>query len=176
MKSEESHMKISVIGYSGAGKSTLAGALSRRYGAPLLHLDTVQFVENWQVRSRTEALSMVEECMAGDAWIIDGNYTHLHHASRMAQADRIIFFNYSRMTCFCQALARYWKYRGRARESNAEGCYEKMDWEFVKWLLWEGRNAERRAKFQQLRAQYPNKVTVLKNRSETAAYWESLCK
>ena len=37
-------MKIAVLGFSGSGKSTLAQRLGDLTGAPVLHLDTVQFL------------------------------------------------------------------------------------------------------------------------------------
>ena len=43
-------MKISIIGYSGSGKSTLAKNLSKHYGIPVLHMDSVHFLENWKER------------------------------------------------------------------------------------------------------------------------------
>lgn len=43
-------MKIAVIGYSGSGKSTLAGVLGERYDIPVLHLDRVHFLPDWQER------------------------------------------------------------------------------------------------------------------------------
>lgn len=159
-------MRIAVIGYSGAGKSTLAEALARRYALPLLHLDKVQFIENWQERNRDEALAMVGDVLDQDGWVIDGNYSGFHFDRRMAEADQIIFLKFSRLTCFVQAMGRYFRFRGRTRESMSDGCVEKMDWEFVRWLLWEGRSAERRAGFARLCAQYPEKVAVLKSRAE----------
>ena len=159
-------MKIAVIGYSGAGKSTLAEELGRRYALPLLHLDKVQFIENWQERDRAEALTMVEDFLARDGWVIDGTYSGFHYDRRMAEADRILFLNLSRVTCFCQAVGRYFRYRGRERGSVPKGCREKLDWEFVRWLLWEGRAGKRRAIFRRVCDQYPEKVIVLKSRAE----------
>lgn len=159
-------MKLSIVGYSGAGKSTLALVLGRRLGLPLLHLDRVQFTANWQERSRTEALAIVASFLEQESWIIDGTYPSFHYDRRLAESDKIIFLNFPRLTCLRQAMGRFFRYRGKARESMAEGCYEKMDWEFLWWLLWEGRSPERRELFRQLCAQYPDKVTILKSRAE----------
>ncbi len=157
-------MKIAVIGYSGAGKSTLAAEFSRRCSIPLLYLDKVQFTDNWCERDRAEVLSMVEDFMAQDDWVIDGNYTGFHYERRLLEADHIVFLDFSRLTCLWQALRRYREFRGGVRESMADGCCEKMDWEFLRWILWEGRNVKRREHFRQVCRRYPEKVTVLKNR------------
>ena len=167
-------MKIAVIGYSGAGKSTLAETLARRYALPLLHLDKVQFIENWQERDRAEALTMVEDFLARDGWVIDGTYPGFYYDRRMAEADQILFLNLSRIICFCQAVGRYFRYRGRERESAPKGCREKMDWEFVRWLLWEGRAGKHRAIFRRVCDQHAEKVIVLKNRAEIRRFLASL--
>lgn len=163
-------MKLSIIGYSGAGKSTLALELGRRLGLPLLHLDRVQFTANWQERSRTEAQAMVESFLERESWVIDGTYPSFHYSRRLAESDKIIFLDFPRFACLRQAVGRYLRHRGRARESMAEGCREKMDWEFLRWLLWEGRSVERREAFRQVCAQYPEKVIILKSRAETRRF------
>ena len=56
-------MKIAILGYSGSGKSTLARALGELYGVPVLHLDTVQFLPDWQVREQDEQLAIVQDFM-----------------------------------------------------------------------------------------------------------------
>ena len=48
-------MKTAICGYSGSGKSTLARRIGEIEQVPVLYLDTVQFVANWQERDRDEA-------------------------------------------------------------------------------------------------------------------------
>lgn len=45
-------MKIAILGYSGSGKSTLARKLGEKYHCEVLHLDSIQFTDNWQERDR----------------------------------------------------------------------------------------------------------------------------
>ena len=47
--------------------------------------------------------------------------------------------NFPRRICFPQAFKRYLNYKNKTRESMADGCNEKFDLEFIKWLLFEGR-------------------------------------
>lgn len=162
-------MKIAVIGYSASGKSTLAARLGEMTGCPVLFLDKVQFLPGWQERDRAEARGMVEDFLNENrerGWVIDGNYTNFHQERRMAEADLIFFMDFPRRICLPQALYRNWKYKGRARESIAEGCDEKMDLEFLLWILWDGRSRERRQQFRDLMERYPRKVVVLKRRRD----------
>lgn len=162
-------MKIAVIGYSASGKSTLAARLGEMTGCPVLFLDKVQFLPGWQERDRAEARGMVEDFLNENrerGWVIDGNYTNFHQERRMAEADLIFFMDFPRRICLPQALYRNWKYKGRARESIAEGCDEKMDLEFLLWILRDGRSRERRQQFQDLMERHPRKVVVLKRRRD----------
>ncbi len=46
------------------------------------------------------------------------------------------------------------------------GCTEKLDREFVWWVLWEGRTRERRRESERVRRQYKGKVMVVRNQKE----------
>ncbi len=159
-------MKIAVIGYAGSGKSTLARTLGERYGIPVLHFDTVQFTPNWQERDREEAHRMVHEFMENPEWVIDGTYSKFEYERRMDEADQIIFLDLPRLSCFFRALKRYVSFRGKQRPDMADGCNEKMDLEFIWWLLWKGRTRQKREKFQRVLDAYPEKTMVLKNQRE----------
>ena len=167
-------MKIAVIGYSGAGKSTLARALGERYGIPVLHLDRVHWAPDWQERDRVEAHRMVHEFMERSEWVIDGNYRKLEYERRLSEADRIIFLDLPRFTCFIRAWRRYFRYRGQTRVDMGEGCPEKMDLEFISWLLLRGRAGPRCATFQEVLGAYPGKAVVLKSQREIDRYLEGL--
>ena len=163
-------MKIAVRGYSGAGKSTLAKALGQRYGCGVLHLDKVQFTGGWQERNRDEARATVAEFLDRDAWIIDGNYTNFHYRRRLEEADCIVLLCFSRLTCLRQAWGRYRQFRGRVRESMADGCCEKFDLEFFLWVVWKGRTRERRARLLAVAEEFPDKTVLLKNRRQADAF------
>lgn len=167
-------MKIAVIGYSGAGKSTLARALGERYGIPVLHFDVVQFTPNWKERDRAEAHRMVHAFMENPAWVIDGTYSSFEYERRLNEADSIVFLNLPRLVCFWRAWKRYVRFRGKTRPDMADGCCEKMDREFMWWLLWEGRTQRRREKFQRVLERYPEKTVVLKSQKDIDRYLEGL--
>lgn len=91
----ESTMKIAIIGYSGSGKSTLARHLGRQYGLDVLYLDKVYWLPGWRERPKAETQGMVEAFLdTHSAWVIDGNYTSFSFERRMAEADRILFFEF----------------------------------------------------------------------------------
>ena len=167
-------MKIAVIGYSGAGKSTLARKLGERYNIPVLHFDRVYWSSGWQERNQDEYHGMVHEFMKQPEWVIDGTYTKVEFERRMSEADTIIFLDLPRLTCFCRAWRRFFRYRGKVRSDMAEGCPEKMDPEFVWWLLWKGRTLQKKEIFQKILKNYPKKTVVLKNQREIDRYLEGL--
>ena len=167
-------MKIAVLGYSGAGKSTLARALGEKYGIPVLHFDTVQFTPNWEVRDRDEAHHLVHEFMENPSWVMDGTYSNFEYERRLNEADTIILLDFPRLVCFWRAWKRYLCFRGRSRPDMADGCCEKMDPEFVWWLLWKGRTRRRREKLQKVVELYPEKTVVLKSQRDIDRYLEGL--
>lgn len=167
-------MKIAVLGYSGAGKSTLAKALAEHYSCPILYLDAVNFEADWKLREHEQALSIVSEFLKHESWVIDGNYTQLYQPQRLHDADMIVYMGFSRWTCFLQAWRRHKELAGKARESMANGCNEKFDFEFAKWILFDGRNSKRKAHYRQVLDLYKNKSVMLKNRRQAETFLASL--
>lgn len=157
-------MKISILGHSGAGKSTLARHLGKLYSAPVLHLDTVQFLPNWEERERSEKERMIADFLdENPSWIIDGTYSGLHFKRRLDESDLIIMLLFNRFACFRRVVSRYRKFKGSSRPDMADGCCEKLDLEFARWVLFDGRTAKRREKFRRAAKEYPQKIIVLKN-------------
>lgn len=166
-------MKIAVIGHSGAGKSTLARRLGREYGCPVLHLDKIQFEPGWEERDRAEARRLVQEFMDREkSWIIEGNYSGFWQERRLAEADWILYFNFSRWRCLYQAARRFFRYYGTVREDMADGCIEKMDLEFLVWILWKGRTKKQLYHFRKVLETYPEKAVELKRRRDVDRWLE----
>jgi len=170
-------MKVAVIGYSGSGKSTLAAKIGDTYNCPVLYLDRVHFKENWIERDDETAKAMVKEFMdKNDNWVIDGNYTNLLREQRLREADMIVFMRFSRLTCLRQAIKRYKTYQGKTRESMADNCPEKMDMEFIKWILLDGRTKEKKQEYAETIRKYKQKIVILRNRKETASFLKKISK
>ena len=167
-------MKIAVMGYSGAGKSTLARALGERYGIPVLHFDRVHHAPGWQVRDREEARRIVHEFMEQPQWVIDGNYTKFEYQRRLMEADEIVLLELPRAACFVRAWRRKLRYKYEVRPDMAEGCPEKMDREFMWWLLWKGRGGQKKKWLAEGLEEHWDKVTVLRSQKEIDQYLEGL--
>ena len=165
-------MKTAVIGYSGAGKSTLSGRLAKTYHCPVLYLDRVQFMPGWAERDREEARRIVREFLDRESsWVMDGNYQGFWQERRLEEADQILFFNFSRARCFFQAMTRYFSNIGTVRECAADGCTEKMDLEFILWILYKGRTKAKRLHYQNIKNQYPGKFVAFHNHKEVERWF-----
>ena len=168
-------MKIAILGYSGSGKSTLAQKLSEVHDADVLHLDAVHFLPKWEIRNDEDKRRIVKEFLdTHESWIIDGNYSKLYYERRMAEADKIILLLFNRFSCLKRAYGRYRKYRNTTRPDMAEGCNEKFDTEFAKWILWKGRSPESKKRYSQVISQYHDKIIVIKNQKQLSNYIKTI--
>ena len=160
-------MKIAIVGYSGSGKSTLARRLAEEYDLPALHFDRVQFLPNWEIRGEEEKAAMTKAFLdENHSWVIDGNYSKLSYERRMEEADVIIQLRFNRISSIYRVTCRYLTYKEGTRPDKAEGCKEKLDWEFITWVLWKGRSRRSRKRYEDICAQYPRKTIVVKNQRQ----------
>lgn len=167
-------MKIAIIGYSGSGKSTLARLLADFYQIPVLFLDTVHFQTGWAERDKEEERSIVRHFMQQESWVIDGNYNALYQKERLEQADQIIFLGFPRRVCIIRAFKRYFHFKNTTRESMADGCIEKIDFEFVWWILHDGRVKKRRDHFKWIASNYQDKTLVFRNQKQVDAFLKGI--
>lgn len=168
-------MKIAIIGYSGSGKSTLARELGALYRADVLHFDAVHFLPGWEVRGTEEKKKITEDFLnTHEAWVIDGNYSKLFYDRRMEEADEIILLLFNRFACLRRASRRYRQYKNTTRPDMAQGCNEKLDFEFIKWILWDGRKKSARERYKKVISQYGNKTVVIKNQKQLDRYRKRL--
>jgi len=165
-------MKIAIIGYSGSGKSTLCRFISDYYKINKLHLDSVQFVDDWEVRQITEQEDRVSKFLEdNEEWVIDGNYSHLFLNQRLNEANKIIFMDFNRFNCFFRVIKRYIKYHNKTREDLNGNCKEKLDLEFIWWVLYEGRD---KSKFESVKNKYPNKLITISNQKQLDLFMNNI--
>lgn len=164
-------MKIAILGFSGCGKSTLAQKLGKKYNLPVLHLDRVHFAANWVERELEDKLRDTADFLdSHDSWVMDGNYSNLLQERRLEEADRIIMLELNRFVCLWRILKRWLTYKGSSRPDMAVGCEEKVDWEFLRWVLHDGRTKKRKAHMNEIARRYPNKCVRIRTRKEQKAF------
>lgn len=151
--------KIMVIGSGGAGKSTLARQLGDIIGIEVIHLDRVFWQPNWTESGRDAFLEVQRTLTAGNAWIIDGNYSGTMDI-RLKEADTVIYLDYPTTVCLYRAIKRFLLNRGRTRIDMAEGCTEKIDKDFISWI-WNFRRNSRPKLLEKLNAVRKEKNIVI---------------
>ncbi len=104
-------MKIIILGSSGSGKTTFAKKLQKKTGLPLFHLDAIWWKADRTHISREEFDQKLASILAGEEWIIDGDYSRTYEV-RFAAADTVIFFDLPEEECLSGIRARVGRERG----------------------------------------------------------------
>lgn len=123
--------RVAVVGSGGAGKSTFSRELSQIIGLPLIHLDRHYWKPGWVETPVEEWRVLQSELIAGDLWVVDGNYNRTFDI-RFAKADTVIVLAISRYRCLLRAFTRMLRNRGKCIQ--AEGCPERFDFSFYQWI------------------------------------------
>lgn len=123
--------RIAVVGSGGAGKSTFSRALGDALGLPVVHLDEHFWQPGWVETPSAEWRERQAESLAGDEWIVDGNYGGTFDV-RFGRADTVIVLDLGRVVCLTRAVRRV--VTGRGRAVQAAGCPERHDLGFYRWV------------------------------------------
>lgn len=160
--------KVMIVGFSGAGKSTLAKIIADEIDCEATHMDSLHWLPNWVENTPEEERRMLELVLEREKLVIDGNYSKVFYNERINAADTIIFLDFNRFLCLYRAAKRYFMYKGKTRPDMGEGCNEKIDLEFLMWVLYKGRKSKTRrkklSKLKQVKKEQPEKnIYILKN-------------
>ncbi len=158
--------KAIVIGSPGAGKSVFARALRDRTGLPLYYLDQIWHKTDKTTVSREEFDRRLAEILAGERWIIDGNYQRTLRP-RLERCDAVFLLDYPKEVCLGGAASRI----GTVRE-DLPWVEDEFDEEFRQWI--EGFPEKQLPEICRLLEEYPDKtVTVFKSREEAECWLKS---
>ena len=127
------HQRILLIGCGGSGKSTLARKLGEAASLPVVHLDRLLWLPGWQKRPREEFDALLTLELQKSEWIIDGNFDRTIPL-RLTYCDAVIFLDLPRIVCLLSVIKRILFNLGRTRPDMGEGCPEKFNLSFLKWV------------------------------------------
>ncbi|MGM0837358.1 MAG: DNA topology modulation protein [Bacillota bacterium] len=125
--------KVVLIGSGGSGKSTLARQLGEKLSINVYHLDALFWKPKWVGVPKSEQIKVQNDLVRKEEWIIDGNYGGTME-TRLNAADTIIFLDLHRAICVYRAFKRLLKFRNKTRQDMGEGCEERFDLDFFKWI------------------------------------------
>jgi adenylate kinase family enzyme len=142
--------RILIIGCGGAGKSTFAKELQKKLGIEIIHLDCHFWLPGWKMVEKEEWEKKTDEFILRDEWIMDGNYSSTMD-KRIERADTIIYLDFPNWRCLNNAFMRMLKgkFFMTKRSDITEGCDERFDFDFYKWI-WNYNKNNRRSNLEKL--------------------------
>ena len=167
--------RILIIGNSGAGKSTFAKALAQKVKLPIVHLDRLFWIGNWEHVSREEFDVLLQKELEKPQWIIDGNFDRtMPH--RLQYCDTVFFFDMPTSLCIWGITKRVFANYGKTRDDMGGNCPERFDKEKVtlaRHVL--NFNKQHRAHYYELLENATHaKVIVFRNRKQVKKFLESI--
>ncbi|WP_245411762.1 DNA topology modulation protein FlaR [Phyllobacterium leguminum] len=162
-----------IIGGAGSGKSTLARQIGERTELPVIHIDPMYWKPGWIKRAPAETTALVLRAAQREEWVFEGNHTATMSA-RIERTDTFIFLDIGTVRRLWRVMRRTALNYGGTRPDMAEGCLERFDWEFIKWVAGYRRNGRIRAL--RLMRSLPSNIRVfhLRNPAEVRAFLESI--
>ncbi|RCS23257.1 DNA topology modulation protein FlaR [Phyllobacterium salinisoli] len=125
--------RVMIIGGAGSGKSTLARQIGDRTGLPVIHIDPMFWKPGWVQRAPDETRTLALQAAKGEEWVFEGNNTATM-PERLARADTLVFLDIGTVRRLWRVVLRVLRHHGRTRPDMADGCPERFDWDFIKWV------------------------------------------
>ncbi|MBU3188520.1 DNA topology modulation protein [Clostridium bowmanii] len=160
--------RIMVVGSPGSGKSTFSRKLTEITGLPLIHLDKEFWKNGWIETPRAEWIKKQKGFLSGSEWIVDGNYGGTMDI-RLEKADTVICFKLSRAVCLQSYFKRVITNIGKVRPDMPEGCPEKFDFEFMKYI-WNFPKKSGQVNINRLQKNKGKQIIMFKNRREARKF------
>lgn len=154
--------RIMIIGCGGSGKSTLAQQLGEKLALPVVHLDKLFWTPGWVSVPKEEFDRRHQAAIAQEKWIMDGNFDRTIPL-RLQRCDTVIYLDFSRLACLLGVLKRVLTTYGKVRPDMGEGCPERIDLDFLKWV-WNFNKNKRERNYRLLNDTEGVRVIILKNR------------
>lgn len=126
--------RVLIIGPCGSGKSTLARQVGDLLDLPVHHMDQLGWLPGWVETPKDELRERIEAVVATERWLIEGNYGSTLHL-RLPRADAVIYLDFPIRLCLWRLLRRTLSHRGRTRPDMTEGCPERFDFAFFRYVL-----------------------------------------
>jgi adenylate kinase family enzyme len=115
--------RVNVIGTSGCGKSTFSKSLAGILRVPYVQIDQIFWKPDWQEPTNEEFFPKLESAIAGDKWVLDGNYNRSLHL-KWKKIQLVIWLDYSFAVAFYRVFTRA-MYRSIIRHELWEGTGNK---------------------------------------------------
>ena len=170
--------RVLIDGQPGAGKSTFALALAARTGLSVIHLDLHYWKPGWARPTDDEWRERQRTLLAGEAWIIDGNYDETLPL-RLERAETVIFLDTPWWLCASRAFVRGLR---KPDGEMPEGCEDSRrrrmhdEWGAI-CRIWRSR----RSRPECARSEFMwhgshTKVHVLHSRREAKEFLDAVCR
>ncbi len=172
------YRRVNVVGTSASGKTQVAIALARKLGVPHVELDALHWEANWAHASIETMGDRVAAAVAGDGWVVDGNYSAVR-ALIWERAEAVVWLDCSLATIIRRYLVRTAR-RIRTQEEIWPGTGNRERWStllrrdgLLWWILSTYRR--RRRDYPRLLAARPDIAVVhLRSPRATAAWLAQL--
>jgi adenylate kinase family enzyme len=134
--------RLLVMGRSGAGKSTLARRIGAVLDLPVVHLDALYWRSDWTPVEPELFAERQRAAIAGDRWVVDGNYTSVPECrDRLEAATGVIVVEAPLAVCLGRVMRRWARHRGRPRvDLGPDGPRERVSAAFLWWMATWHRN------------------------------------
>ena len=164
--------RVLIIGCGGSGKSTLARQLGEKTGLPVVHLDKLFWHPGWVESAKEEIDGKIQRVLEEPRWIMDGNYNRTL-PNRLEYCDTVIYLDFSRWACLMGVMKRVLTTYGKVRPDMGEGCPERFDPEFLKWV-WNFNKTKQKKYYEMLSELDGKEILILKNRREVGAFLQNI--
>lgn len=159
--------KVAVVGCGGSGKSHLARELGKILDAPVTHLDSVFYDNEWNTQPMDKFTELQRELVTQPRWVIDGNYNSTLRV-RLEACDTVVLMDVSTLAALYGIFSRQMRH-GAGHQGN--GVHNRIHWGVIKYVATYRRTMRPRvmAKIEQFAAGQAE-VVLLANRRQTGRW------